>query len=158
MKTQGLAGEEAENPLSAIEKQGGASAKRSDSAPTLKEIIREQAIEGEAPLSKNFTLRKILGGDILSTSTIRAQIGVFVLITGFVLAYIAGRYSYQQKLIELDKLNKELQDAKYKALSSSSQLTEKSRESNVLNMLKANKDTTLKIATQPPYIINVPEE
>ena len=37
-------------------------------------------------------------------------------------------------------------------------ITEKSRESNVLDMLKTNKDSTLHIATQPPYIINVPEE
>ena len=57
-----------------------------------------------------------------------------------------------------DKLQKELQDTKYKALSTSSQITEKSRESNVLDMLKNNKDSVLHIATQPPYIINVPEE
>ena len=61
-------------------------------------------------------------------------------------------------IIELDKLQKELQDTKYKALSTSSQITEKSRESNVLDMLKNNKDSVLHIATQPPYIINVPEE
>ena len=44
--------------------------KPEEEAPTLKEIIREQATEDELPLSKNFTLRKILGGDILTTSTI----------------------------------------------------------------------------------------
>lgn len=64
----------------------------------------------------------------------------------------------QNDIIELDKLQKELQDTKYKALSTSSQITEKSRESNVLDMLKNNKDSVLHIATQPPYIINVPEE
>lgn len=31
------------------------------------------------------------------------------------------------------------------------------RESNVLEMLKNNKDSILHIANQPPYIINVPE-
>jgi hypothetical protein len=48
--------------------------------PSLKEVIKTQAIEGEEPLSSNFTLRKILGGDILTTQTIRRQIGVFLLI------------------------------------------------------------------------------
>ncbi|MBF1554773.1 MAG: hypothetical protein HXN93_04555, partial [Prevotella pleuritidis] len=67
-------------------------------------------------------------------------------------------YSCQQDLIEIDKLKRELQDARYKALSTSSQITEKSRESNVLNMLKDNKDSVLHIANQPPFIINVPEE
>ena len=44
-----------------------------------------------------------------------------------------------------------------KALASSSELTEMCRESNVLEMLKNNKDSILHIANQPPYIINVPE-
>ena len=129
-----------------------------DEGPTLKEVILEQAREGEAPLSKNFTLKKILGGDILTTSTIRKQIWVVVLITFFIIIYISNRYSVQQHLIEIDQLQKELQDARYKALSTSSQLTEKSRESNVLEMLKNNKDSVLKIANQPPYIITVPAE
>lgn len=129
-----------------------------EDVPSLKEVIKTRAIEGEEPLSSNFTLRKILGGDILTTQTIRRQIGVFLLITGFLIIYVSNRYSVQKDLIEIDNLQDDLQDAKYKALSSSSQLTEKSRESHVLEMLNNNKDSVLKIASQPPYIINVPEE
>ncbi|MCH4148153.1 MAG: hypothetical protein LKG25_06430 [Prevotella sp.] len=129
-----------------------------DLSPTLKEVIEEQATEDEAPITSALTLRKILGGDILTTSAIRRQIWLFLLIAFFAILYIANRYSCQQDLIEIDKLQKELQDAKYRALSSSSQLTEKSRESNVLDMLKNNNDSSLHIANQPPYIINVPEE
>ena len=125
---------------------------------SLKEVIQEQAIEGEAPLSRTLSLRKILGGDILNTAIIRRQIWLFVLIAFFMLLYISNRYSCQQDIIEIDHLQTQLQDAKYKALSSNSQLTEKSRESNVLNELKNNKDSVLKMASQPPYIINVPEE
>lgn len=132
--------------------------KNSEEAPTLKEVIKEQAREEEAPLSRNFTLRKILGGDILTTSTVRKQIWIFLLITFFTIIYISNRYSVQQNLIEIDKLQKELKDARYKALSSSSQLTEKSRESNVLDMLKNNQDSVLKIANQPPYIIQIPNK
>lgn len=132
--------------------------KNSEEAPTLKEVIKEQAREEEAPLSRNFTLRKILGGDVLTTSTVRKQIWIFLLITFFTIIYISNRYSVQQNLIEIDKLQKELKDARYKALSSSSQLTEKSRESNVLDMLKNNQDSVLKIANQPPYIIQVPNK
>ncbi len=124
----------------------------------LKEAIAQQAIEEEAPLSSNFTLRKILGGDILTAHIIRRQIWPLILVVFFIIIYISNRYSIQKDLIEIDQLQKELQDAKYKALSSSSQITEKSRESNVLDMLKNNKDSILHIATQPPYIINVPEE
>lgn len=136
-------------------------AKDAESEPTvegsLKEAIAKQATEEESPLSASYTLRKILGGDILTAQVIRRQIWLIVLIVGFTVIYISNRYNIQQDLIEIDKLQNELQDAKYKALSSSSQITEKSRESNVLNMLKNNKDSVLHIATQPPYIINVPE-
>ena len=125
---------------------------------SLKEVIAKQAIEEEASGSSSFTLRKILGGDILTAQIIRRQIWLVILIVFFVIIYISNRYNIQNDIIELDKLQKELQDTKYKALSTSSQITEKSRESNVLDMLKHSKDSTLHIATQPPYIINIPEE
>ena len=125
---------------------------------SLKEVIAKQAIEEEASGSSSFTLRKILGGDILTAQIIRRQIWLVILIVFFVIIYISNRYNIQNDIIELDKLQKELQDTKYKALSTSSQITEKSRESNVLDKLKNNKDSVLHIATQPPYIINVPEE
>lgn len=125
---------------------------------SLKEVIAKQAIEEEVSGSASFTLRKILGGDILTAQIIRKQIWLFMLIVFFFIIYISNRYSIQKDLIELDQLQKELQDTKYRALSTSSQITEKSRESNVLDMLKHSKDSTLHIATQPPYIINVPEE
>ena len=129
-----------------------------DEGLSLKEVIKQNATEEESPLSKNFTLNKILGGDILTSSTIRRQIWVFLLIAFFTLIYISNRYSCQQDLIEIDKLQERLQDAKFKALSSSSQMTERSRESNVLELLRNNSDSTLKAPNQPPYIITVPEE
>ena len=125
---------------------------------TFKNVIRAEAHEGDSQASQNLSLKKILGGDILNTSFIRNQIGVFLLITVFLVIYIANRYNVQQNLIKIDKLRNELQDVKYKALSSSSELTEKSRESNVLNQLQNNKDSVLKIPNQPPYIIVVPNE
>ena len=126
-------------------------------SPSLTEVLKERATEDEAPLSRTFSLKKILGGDILYTSFIRRQVWLFLLIAMFMVVYIANRYSCQQDIIEIDKLQDELLDAKYKALSSISQLTEKSRQSNILDMLKNNKDSTLKLPTQPPYIITVPE-
>jgi hypothetical protein len=125
---------------------------------TFKETIVQEATEYEAPLSSNFTLKKILGGDILNARLIRNQMGLIILIVAFIIVYISNRYGTQKDLIEISNLQTELQDAKYQALSSSSQLTERSRESQVLNLLKNNKDSVLHIANQPPYIINVPDK
>ena len=124
---------------------------------TLKEVLNEQAREDEEPMSNNFTLRKILGGDILSAEMMRGQIWLIIIIVLFVIVYISNRYSVQKNLLEIDNLNKELQDVKYKPLSSSSQLTERSRESHVLELLKQNNDSTLKMSEQPPFIIEVKE-
>lgn len=125
---------------------------------SLADVIRERANEVERRPLGSLTLKSIVGGDILATTAVRKQIGVIILIVLFMLVYISDRYSCQQSLIQIDKLNEELNDAKAKALSSSSKLTEKSRESRVLEMLQACKDSTLHISTQPPYIINIPEQ
>lgn len=124
----------------------------------LKEAIRDLATEEEKPQSASFTLRKILGGDFLSAEILKRQTGVIVLIVFFALVYVSNRYSCQKDLLEINELKEKLEDARYKSLASSSELTEMCRESNVLEMLRSNKDSVLHVASQPPYIINVPQE
>ena len=102
--------------------------------------IKEKVKEEDTRPTSSLNLRTILGGDFLTS-----------------LVYVAFRYQCQQDLIAIDKLEKELLDAKYKALSSSSTLTEMCRESHVLDALKQNNDSLLHISDQPPYIINIPE-
>jgi hypothetical protein len=132
--------------------------KKDEQNPSLKEAIQEKAREDEETLTASVTLRKILGGDFLTAKMIRRQVGLLLIILAFTIVYISNRYSCQKDLLEIDRLNKVLLDAKYKALSSSSMLTEKCRESHVLEMLKNNKDSVLHIADQPPYIISIPEK
>ena len=142
------------------EQQLNAEAAKEDKKKTrhLTEAIREQAREEDTPPSASYTLRKILGGDFLTADVMRKQTGVIILVAFFTMIYVSNRYSCQQDMIEINELKKELKDAKYKALASSSQLTEMCRESNVLNMLRNNKDSVLHIPSQPPYIITVPED
>ena len=121
------------------------------------QMIKETVSEEDPKLTPTLTLRTILGGDFLTADMVRRNIWLFVLMVIFTIVYVAARYQCQQDMIAIDKLEKELLDAKYKALSSSSTLTEKCRESHVLHALKQNKDSLLHIADQPPYIINVPE-
>ena len=119
--------------------------------------IKERVQEEDPKPSSQLNLRTILGGDLLTTEVVRSQIWLFVLIVAFSIVYVAFRYQCQQDMIAIDRLEGELRDAKYKALSSSSTLTEKCRESHVLEVLKQNKDSLLHQADQPPYIIQVPE-
>ena len=153
--TQASANNKAVTPLTEEEEK---EKEEKEEVEKIKAAIEEQAREDEQPQSSNFTLRKILGGDILSARLLRNNIWLIITIVFFTIVYISNRYSVQKYLIDLDKLRNELDDAKYRALSSSSQLTEKTRESHILEILKTRKDSVLKMSDRPPYIIDVPEK
>ena len=99
----------------------------------------------------------VLGGKFLSADLVRQNFWILALGVFFMVVYVAVRYQCQQDLILIEKKKAELKDAKYRALSSSSMLTERCRESQVLKKLRQNKDTLLHVSDQPPYIINIPE-
>ena len=122
------------------------------------EKIRNTVKEDTPKPTSQISLQKLLGGDLLNGDTVRRQIWLIVLVTFFLLIYIAARYQCQQDIIEIDKLEKELAEAKYKAMSSSSELTERCRESHLLMMLQANNDSLIRPSELPPYKINIPEE
>ena len=118
--------------------------------------IRDLGSE-EDSVKGNLSFAKVLGGDILTARMIRSQIWLILLIVACLIVYISNRYSSDQEIQRIDELQKELVDAKYKALASASLLTEKGRQSKVLEMLKENNDTLLSIPDRPPYIIEVEE-
>ena len=131
-----------------------------DSETNLKDAlqkIKDTAREEDPHPSSQLNLRTILGGDMLTAQIVRSQIWLFILIVGFTIVYVAFRYQCQQDMLNIDRLENQLKDAKFKALSSSNTLTEKCRESHVLDILKQNNDSLLHQADQPPYIIQVPE-
>lgn len=107
----------------------------------------------KAKKAKNRTsLTNIIGGDILATDFFRRQTKLLVLIMVLILFYIHNRYACQQQMIEIDKLKKELIDIKYDALTRSSELMEKSRQSRIEEYI-ATKESDLQTSTNPPYLI-----
>lgn len=87
---------------------------------SFKEVIAKQAIEEEASGSSSFTLQKDYGWrHSYRTNHTPADMARYPHRV-FVIIYISNRYNIQNDIIELDKLQKELQDTKYKALSTSS--------------------------------------
>jgi hypothetical protein len=124
--------------------------------PSALQQMKEQASEDdEAPVG-TLTLRQIVGGDYLLT-VVRNHVWLIMLIMLLTCIYVGVRYQCQQDVIEISKLEKDLTDAKYKAMSSSSNLTELCRQSNVLRVLRENNDTLLRLSNQPPYIVPVEE-
>lgn len=106
----------------------------------------------EEKQKKRTKWKNIIGGDILAADFFRRQTKLLVLIMLLVIFYIHNRYAAQQQLIELDKLKKELTDIKYDALTRSSELMEKSRQSRIEEYISL-KESDLQTATNPPYLI-----
>ena len=84
------------------------------------EMVKERATEGDSKPNAATNLRSIINGDMLNAKVVRNQIGVFFLITFFVFIYISNRYACQRNLVKINKLTKELTDAKFRALSPAS--------------------------------------
>lgn len=107
--------------------------------------------------ASHISLRSILGGEILVHSFLRRQVYLLILIVILTILYIDNRYSSQQELIEIDRLKKELTDIKYDALTISSELTEKSRQSRIEEYISAE-GRQLQTAATPPFLIKEEEE
>ena len=117
--------------------------------------MKEQSIgkkKGKSAASKHMSIRSILGGDILANDFFKRQTTLLILIMVLTILYIDNRYESQQELIEIDRLKKELTDVKYDALTRSSELMEKSRQSRIEEYVAAQ-ESSLETATSRPYLI-----
>ena len=147
------AGKEEEAADETVEAQGAAHEDAATEQPS-----EEAEREDENPHSTNYTLRQIIGGEMLQTGVMRKNVGLIAVVGLFLFVSVTNRYSVQEKLKEINRLEAKLKDAKYRALSTGSKYTEKTRLSFVLQALRNSKDSILKIPDQPPYKIQVPEE
>lgn len=108
--------------------------------------------EDETPV--NLSWRTILGGDILASGWLRRQFWMIILITAFTIIYVGNRYACQQEAIEQSRLSDTLLDRKYKALTRSSELLEKTLRSNIEEELA---DSTIQTSITPLFGIKTDE-
>lgn len=122
---------------------------------TIEEVIKREAKE-EQDTTSPFSLSRTLGG-VMIARAFQKQMGLVCLICAFFIIYINNRYVCQKRMVEIDKIERKMVDARYKATVCTSILTEKSRESNVIQLLGSYGDSTLAIPNEPPYLIRVDE-
>ena len=121
-------------------------------------LLEEDKKQEEAPNEKTnrsgngMSFKNIVGGDILTHDFFRRQVLLLLLVVFYAILYISNRYDCQQKMIEIDRLKKELTDVKYNALTRSSELTEKSRQSKIEEYV-SKEESQLQTSTNPPYLI-----
>ncbi len=113
------------------------------------------ASEEDKPMTGKNVLQGLFFGDVIWRQLLQSNVRLVLLIVVFTVLYIGVRYQCQHDLVEINELQAQLKDAKYNAMTSSSNLTERTRESHILNALRQNRDTLLHISEQPPYIIEI---
>lgn len=81
----------------------------------------------------------------------KRQIGFFFLLLIGVILYITNRYQAQQEMIREEELRKELKDWKFRNMTRTSELTNRTRQSQIELQLKTMGDSTLIPSETPPY-------
>lgn len=119
------------------------------------EQITEQAdgVKNSSKVSEWY--RKIFAvffGDVLITGFLKRQVKLLVLIVILTFFYIGNRYSCELELIKIAKLKEKLTEIKYGALTRSSELMEKSRQSRIEEYI-TERESDLQTSTTPPYVI-----
>ena len=113
---------------------------------------KQKKKQKESNPPKHMSIRSILGGDILANDFFKRQTSLLILIMVLTILYIDNRYTSQQELIEIDRLKKELTDIKYDALTRSSELMEKSRQSRIEEYI-STEESHLETSTTRPFLI-----
>ena len=121
------------------------------------QALRELTADEDTPAGgsrSKITLASILGGDILGGRWFRRQFWYIVMVVAMIIVYVSNRCSCQREMIQSKMLTDTLLDRRYKALTRSSQLKEKTRRSCIEGALT---DTTLQTANTPSFNLKVDE-
>ncbi|MDR2948517.1 MAG: hypothetical protein LBV71_04860 [Prevotella sp.] len=94
----------------------------------------------------------ILGGTVLTEDFFWKNARFIITVFIIIVLYISNRYSCIEKMAKIEKLQRELKDAKYESLTISAQLMGVSRESKVEDLVQRN-GVDLKQTTEPTYKI-----
>lgn len=128
---------------------------KDDSLPAKLERFTQREDFGS---KKKISLKDILGGEILTGSTFRKQLGLIAICVFYIIIYITNRYQAQQELIEIEELKSKLEEQKYYSLTRSGEFTIKSRQSQIEKILKQSPDSMLATPNEPPFIIKITTE
>ncbi len=143
--------------VEAADKKAEREEERKKAAKETLEALREITSDEDRPSPsalRKLSLSAILGGDILGGKWFRKQFWFLMMIVVMLIIYVSNRYSCQQEMIERKALTDTLLDRRYKALTRSAELKERTRRSNIEQSLT---DTALQTPSTPLFNLNVEE-
>ena len=115
--------------------------------------ILQDYVNTDEDIPLHFSVQAVFGGDSLLGIVARNIMLIFVIVF-FSCVNILLRYMMHNARIENDKLNKQLVDRQYKALSVQSRLKEMTLSTHIEQSLR---DTTIHIPTEQAFPLKVPK-
>jgi hypothetical protein len=83
-----------------------------------------------------FSIKHIFSGDILTKEWLKRQYKVILLISMLIFIYIHSGFKSQQQMLQINDLQKELQESKLSLQSLNVELIDKTRQSSICTMLE----------------------
>ena len=115
--------------------------------------ILQDYVNTDEDIPLHFSVQAVFGGDSLLGIVARNIMLIFVIVF-FSCVNISLRYMMDNARMENDKLNKQLVDRQYKALSVQSRLKEMTLSTHIEQSLR---DTTIHIPTEQAFPLKVPK-
>lgn len=96
--------------------------------------------------------KSLISGRFFRSELFIKNTGLLLLIALYAFIYVSNRYATRQEIAHIKELRTQVTDMRYKLLTLQSELSEKSRQSNIERHIKEN-NSKLKVATNPPYTV-----
>ncbi len=94
----------------------------------------------------------VFGGSVLTEDFFLRNMRFILLLVVVVILFISHRYTMLQGMSDVERLQQELKDVKYEALTISSSLTEASRQGEIEKRVE-EEGLDLKVSNEPVYYI-----
>lgn len=102
-------------------------------------------------------LGEVFGGDVLEKNLLSKHLGLILWIVLLIFVYMSFGYNGFAQLKEIETLQKDLIKVKNEYLNQSVELVEKTRRTNINNLIR-NRNLDLKESQSPVYIIKEPDK
>ena len=115
---------------------------------------KEEVLENKDAVQRpKITLKDVASGEALGREWLQRQIPFIIFLVMIALFYINNRFTHEAQLRDIDRLKRELIDAKYESLTVSEELMQMSRQSYVIDKLR-EQGSNLQVSTEPSVVIN----
>jgi len=113
-------------------------------------------INAKTKKTRKSALREIIDGSLLTRESVINQLPFILFIVVLAIIYIGNRFHAEKVIRDTSNIQKEVQDLRSEAITTSSELMYISKQSEVIKLIKEKKIDLVE-STQPPIVLKTEE-